>query len=105
MVLAYAPTLGSATILGNVWTTAYSGGGFTAVTTSLRPAELRVEADWSSGVYSGWAGDYQYNLTYLPVDGHASPCVSSFDVLTQHSAYEPSTGEYGFAETGSSAGC
>src|SRR4051794_15748630 len=48
MVFAYAPKVASAVIMGNVWTTGYAGGGFTAVTTSLRPAELRVESDWSS---------------------------------------------------------
>ncbi|HEV7994143.1 MAG TPA: hypothetical protein VGP25_20115 [Gemmatimonadaceae bacterium] len=104
-LFAFAPTLGNATILGNVWTTRYTGGGYTAVTTSLRPAELRVESDWSSGSWSGWTGDYQYNQTFLSVDGHASPCVNSYSVSTQHSAYEPSTGDYGFATTGGSASC
>ena len=106
-VLTYAPKVASAVIMGNVWTTGYAGGGFTAVTTSYRPAELRVESDWSSGggSQSGWAGNYVYNQTYLSVDGHASPCFTDFEVLTQHSAYEPSTGDYDFAETGGSGSC
>jgi len=104
-LLAYAPRLGNATILSNYWTSVYTGGGYTAVTTSLRPADLRVESDWISGGYSGWSGDYQYGLTFLSVDGHATTCIGSYSVTSEHSAYESSTGDYGWASSGGSAGC
>jgi hypothetical protein len=104
-LVAYAPSSGDATVLGNIWTTGYTGGGFTAVTTGTRSAELRVESDWSSGSNSGWAGDYAYNSTYLSIDAWANPCVGTFNVYTQHSAYDPSNSEYEWASTGGNGNC
>lgn len=104
-LVAYSPKLGNATIMANHWTSVYTGGGYTAVTVALRSADVGVDTYWSSGIYGG--GDWKYvnGTTYVSVDGHASPCIGSYSVSTEHSAYEPSTGDYDWASSGGSGSC
>jgi hypothetical protein len=105
VVLGFAPTPANATLMTSYWTTVYAGGGYIAYTSSSRPANLEVESDWSSGSYSGWAGNSVSGATSVEVNTHVDTCVGSFTISSQHRASDPATGEYEWQTSGGSASC